>query len=874
MSVDTRAMFSALYMCRGRFAAATAVLACLCATALAQPNPRPSVKRLTQASSIAPNRDGTRLFVGGDGFEVWDVSILKLANVLQMPRKEIAELILSPDGTSLVMDIGSGEPLQFWDVATGRRSIAEPVGLDWVKHRETPRFLPDGRILVRHDGPVPFGSDTHPTLTFLDGKTGQVLGEIIGDQTAHDLAVSHDGKRAVSGSTRSYVNESDVLIWNLAGKKLERKIATTRGWAWSIAFTPDDSRVLVGFSEGDPTVFDLATGTEILSLKGTAARTIAISPDGKHALTGSDDEIMRLWSLDTGKLVREMPATGSISMKVGFVNGGRHAVSLGRDGALRLVRLDTGDAVTMLSSRGEWVVFSDDGYFDCSRLGAELVAAVPGSGAFPVDQLALSRNRPDILLTRLGLGTPQLIAHYKSLHERRLRKAKIREQDLDTMFRDAPTSSISVVKQNGARVELEAELAAPTGTLASWQLYVNDVAIHPGAGLALSGPKQHVRATVELTSGSNQIEVVARNARGLDSLHATRTVAVPGRMKGDLYFLGFGVSHYKDKRLELGYADKDALDLGYVFGHANDAYNAYRAIHVKTYVNDQVTVANIRAAKEFFRGAGVNDTVVLFVAGHGAHVGADARYYYLTHETDVTRVAETAADFELVQDLLVGIAPRRKLFLMDTCESGERDTEEADSAAATAGAHGLHARTTRGLFIAKGVANSAAIPRAYLAERDRFIHYDLDRRSGAIVLSSSRGSELSYELEELRNGAFTHAIVAALTTRSGDKNRDGGVSLEELRTYVAETVSSRTSGLQNPVVDRDNPTLAFALPMVEGMTIPPHSSTTSPQRVGKGPRGCSCGVLRSEDATGIAGLIVLVALALRRRRSATMWRHR
>ena len=95
----------------------------------------------------------------------------------------------------------------------------------------------------------------------------------------------------------------------------------------------------------------------------------------------------------------------------------------------------------------------------------------------------------------------------------------------------------------------------------------------------------------------------------------------------------------------------------------------------------------------------IDDTVVLFIAGHGLHSrDAGADYYFATHEVDPHRLSETAARFDVVEDLLMGIQSRKKLFLMDTCESGEHETEDVPSAGIpTTTTRTLVARSTRQL---------------------------------------------------------------------------------------------------------------------------------------------------------------------------------
>jgi hypothetical protein len=106
------------------------------------------------------------------------------------------------------------------------------------------------------------------------------------------------------------------------------------------------------------------------------------------------------------------------------------------------------------------------------------------------------------------------------------------------------------------------------------------------------------------------------------------------------------------------------------------------------------------------------------------------------------------------------------------------------------------------------------MPRTLLRDRERFIYNDLARRSGAVVFSSSRGNELSYESAEWQNGAFTAELKVALTTPAADRDRDGLVTTEELRRYVGAAVAERTNDLQHPTIDRDNAAGRVGLPVV------------------------------------------------------------
>ena len=334
-------------------------------------------------------------------------------------------------------------------------------------------------------------------------------------------------------------------------------------------------------------------------------------------------------------------------------------------------------------------------------------------------------------------------------------------------------------------------------------------------GKQLEGATAELTERIPLTPGANKIEVSCTDEAGAESYRALTIADEPGKPAGELWYLGFGVSKYRDESLTLRYADKDARDLGELLSKMK---KPYKAVHAKVLVNEEVTVSGIKEAKAFITKAKPDDTLVLFIAGHGVHDrDAESTYYFLTHEADLSNLRETAANFDAVEDLLQGIAPRSKLFLMDTCESGEAEAALEERTLAAATSRGLHSRGVKLASGAQARPNSMqpAPRRAWVLEKDRYIYNDVARRSGAIVFSSSRGGQYSYESEQLQNGFFTSALLRALETDQADANKDGMVSTGELRAYVRSQVAKATDGLQTPTVDRDNLFQRFGFPRVD-----------------------------------------------------------
>jgi uncharacterized caspase-like protein len=477
-----------------------------------------------------------------------------------------------------------------------------------------------------------------------------------------------------------------------------------------------------------------------------------------------------------------------------------------------------------------------------------------------------------------------------------LEKLGIRDETGLATFATTPEVSLTAVDAQDTRATVRFTANARGADLLRYNIFVNDVPLFGALGKTTSGRTQSIEEIIDLGAGRNKIEVSALDARGAESLRAVRVVQRPvnvkGNVKGNLYYLGFGVSQYKNSKYDLGYPHKDVTDLGDVLRAG--AGKSFDRVHVQTFVNAEATVANIRKSKEFLKKTEVNDTVVLFIAGHGLHANdAAADYYFATHEVDPHHLPETAARFDVVEDLLMGIAARKKLFLMDTCESGERDEDDAPSPGIPHAARTLVARSTRQLELdllqATGPKESAR-PKARIFDRERYIYNDLSRRTGAVVISSSRGSEFSFELEELANGVFTEELLLGLTTNRADTNRDGQVSTDELRKHLMVEVPKRTEDKQHPTVDRDNLEANFAFPIVpEAAAIVERPDSVPPRQVDKAgghdkpiskpesapaptpkPPGCACSVPdKPSSMAGMIGslLVGMTVLVRRGRRS-------
>lgn len=517
-------------------------------------------------------------------------------------------------------------------------------------------------------------------------------------------------------------------------------------------------------------------------------------PDGGWITAAEGRDLWR-WTRDGGHSV--LRGHSSVVNDLSLSRDGDLLASASADGTARVWNLAAPDtpSVAFLARGPHWAVFEDGGLFDTSADGAHLLAVSRGGRVEGVDRRAVELNRPDLLLGLLGADGGDLATHWRTRHEAR----RAREGYAADASASASLRLIEAREDAGSRAAtFTARARADGDTLRAVQAYVDGVPAFPGDGQPASGDRARVELTLPLTSRDRVVELEAVTTRGARSPRVARalTTALPPEPR-TLYLLAIGVSDYASPDVaDLTYAAQDARDVA-AFFTANPG--PFDRVEARLLTDAQVTRASIADARAFTRRARPRDAVIVFVAGHGLHARDDAAsYYLLTHDADLGDLATTAAPFSLIESLLdARVAARDKLALIDTCQSGE---DPSPGRGMTAGES------------ARGVGSaplSTPRERALSTYGRRLIYRDLRRRTGAVVFSSSLGHELSLESDAWRNGAFTEALLEALS--SGDPGPDGALSVSELRDAVTRRVPELTRGRQHPTVDRDNLLRDFTL---------------------------------------------------------------
>ncbi len=749
--------------------------------------------------SVDISSDGSKIISGGGNLfspkmNIWKTEGYSTTHNLIGHTNIISNVMFSPDGEKIYSGSWDGY-IKLWNSSKGD----ELKSIKANKGEVTFDISPNGEYII--SGGI-YAGGRLDSLRYWEIESGKQLFSVLGTKTLiSSLKFAPDGKTFLSGDW-----DGQVSLWNVANRSCEKTFSRDKATINSMAISHDGSKILVGKIKIE--LWDRFSGELIRLFEGheNSVNALSFSSDGKRFISGSTDQTIKIWDVETGQLIKTYSGHAERVTSVKFSENDKNIISGSTDGTIRIWDSEKGEELLKMSSfpNGEWVIMTPDGYFDASKNGGGLVPIVKGLDVFGIDQFALKYNRPDLILNRLGSQNRKLIDHFFSQYKKRLKKSGFSEAQISGELH-IPKAKIIHKVQSNKFIELTCRFSDSKFNLKRYNVYVNDIPIFGVYGKMITGRSIEISEKIELNVGDNKIEFSCLNEKGAESYRALTNATFNGEPKRNLYLLAFGVSKYKNTTYNLAYADKDALDLEKVIQSMKG--KGFENIYTKVLTNEQVTPAAIKASKDFVKNAKPDDTFILFIAGHGMHdKDAEATYYYLTSNADVNNLKATAADFETIEDLLQGIPPRNKLFLMDACESGEIDEDELETLQGfkTLEGLGIASRGFKSTTSQTTNNNQPSTKRSYLYQKDRYIYNDLVRRSGAIVFSSSKGGELSYERSDIENGLFTEYIMKALTTSEADKDKNGIVSTDELRQYVSEQVAKASGDLQHPTVDRDN----------------------------------------------------------------------
>jgi hypothetical protein len=157
----------------------------------------------------------------------------------------------------------------------------------------------------------------------------------------------------------------DYPLWRLLYEQSIRTFTGHSDHVVSVAFSPDGLTALSGSDDKTLKLWEVATGKELRTFTGHSGEvlSVAFSPDGRTVLSGGD-VTLKLWEVATGKELRTFTGDVNIYFSVAFSPDGRTALSGNGDKTLKLWEVATGKELRTFTGHSDMVksvAFSPDG---------------------------------------------------------------------------------------------------------------------------------------------------------------------------------------------------------------------------------------------------------------------------------------------------------------------------------------------------------------------------------------------------------------------------------------------------------------------------------------------------------------------------------
>jgi WD40 repeat protein len=738
--------------------------------------------RADGVSGLAVTPDGHWLAtaLGGRRAAVWDLTTGRQVRTFLPASASVRNVALSKDGTLLAAGPGLGAPgtktttvapVVIWSVINGKQVATLQGHLEAVT---AVRFFADGKRLLTasYDG----------TVRIWDISSGKELHRYaLPGENFLDTDVSANGNYIAAAS-----KSNSAFVWDAASAKL---IATFRGLESgsngiggtvllrmaSLRFSADGSRLLTGSDDGMVREWSLGSQQEVRKFDmGTAVYSVCYSLDGQDVIAGGASGDVHIFRNSSD--LPDMRLIGHEAFVQSVASTQSKVISASGDATVRVWDPQTGnELVRLISFQAEaWAVIDKDGHFDEPNAGnSSDLYWVAGLHTIQLSQFKTRYFTPGLLARRFT-STSIPASENQALKSVSLGPDIVRDEQKS----DNSVIKIKVVDQGGGVGSVHVKV--------NGKLVIDDA--RPDKHSSIS---QEITIKTETLSkwldpvAPSVVTVQASNSDG-SLLGEAKTFTMAAHKESSnssaptLWVIAVGVSHYSgaDGSFDLEYAANDARDVSRTLTMGGEAFFGKGNVNVQLLSSENppgphATKMNIKSAFAKLQDAKYQDVVVVYLSGHGLTFNDE--YYFPTEEVNsldisdpAVRLTRTISGSELA--LWLRTAARKQAIILDTCAAG-----------------------ALGHQLAKSRSVSPDQVRALERMRDR---------AGLYLLMGSAADKESYEASPYERGLITQAVLDGVRGAITLKD-DKFVSVAPLFDYAKEQVqelAQQFGGTQVPFV--------------------------------------------------------------------------
>ncbi|MEH1841720.1 MAG: serine/threonine-protein kinase [Nostoc sp.] len=292
---------------------------------------------LSSVNALAISPDGYTLASASDhkNIKLWDLNTKKVLASLSGHSQAVKSVTFSPNG-QILATASNDKTIKLWQVETLEQICTLLGHAHAVK---SVAFSPDGQILA--------SGSWDKTIKLWDVNTGKEICTIAGHQLkVNSVAFTPQGQILASASY-----DRTIRLWQIPALGRGRGAGSREQGDINSAELKNHSK---GVEDIPPAPLPLVQNRPY-SLLGTlsghtwAVLTVAFSPDGQILATGSDDNTIKLWEVNTGQLICTLVGHSWSVVAVAFTADGETLLSASCDKTVKLWRVSTAEEIVTLS---------------------------------------------------------------------------------------------------------------------------------------------------------------------------------------------------------------------------------------------------------------------------------------------------------------------------------------------------------------------------------------------------------------------------------------------------------------------------------------------------------------------------------------------
>jgi WD40 repeat protein len=748
-------------------------------------------------SGLSTIKNGIAAVVNGDKIEFWDIKSKTLWREMNKPSEAfINQMLLSPSGEILYVLDREGD---LFALDVKGTNVLFQLAPELVSESTAFALSPNGSLLA-------LSCSFDKEFRIVDAKNGSLIKTI---------------KNANSFSKLPPIPNADAYM-----KNMPNSFKRNGNWytpsnsssnAGALCFTSDSSLAFHDFfSLSQCEIYD----EDMLKRSPWSDYmygSVASSGNGKLIALSRFEEVfdyqkeqdllqyaIEIWDTENMKLMKVLEGHASQINDLVMNHNGSLLVSSSKDGTVKLWNLDEGRMVwnVSLANENNYIISSPDAYYSATQSAFRNIAFRKGDKVLAPESFELRYHRPDTILQMMGFANVSTLHAMKKAWVHRVNRSGYQPEFLSTNW-EIPEMTLQtelLSEQDEKFITLQFEAYDSAHPLKSWNLYVNGCPEFPSSGNPISKKHQaHLEKTIELNHGMNTISFSCMNSQGIKSV--STPIQINYHQKNAekiIHLFTIGVANYQDSTYNLKYPEKDARDILNLSWEAS-----FDSIDRLQNHGELAIVEQIEPELKKLESVGVDDVVIIFLAGHGL-LDNEFNFYFATYDCDFENPKGTAMPYTLLEEALWNCPSRKILVMLDACHSGEVDPDMINLTVIDTSSIKPQFRGARVISKnALGVNNSID----YMKQ----LFIDLNYGSGAQVIAAASGEGYALESDEWQNGIFTYAVIQAFRDKAADTNKDRKLSVEELKTYVFEMVDHLSNGKQKPTVRSENSAYDFTI---------------------------------------------------------------